>query len=65
MELKNQYTLPLCTKLEGLTVIWGVSKFHEYIFGREFTIFTDSKPLLGLLKEKHIVPPTASAKEQR
>lgn len=43
----------------------GGSKFHEYIFSREFTIFTYSKPLLGILKEKQIVPPTASAKGQR
>ena len=33
---------------DGLAVIFGVSKFHRYIYGREFTIIMDHKPLLGL-----------------
>ena len=33
---------------EGLAVIFGVSKFHKYIYGREFTNIMDHKPLLGL-----------------
>ena len=33
---------------EGLAVIFGVSKVHRYIYGGEFTIITDHKPLLGL-----------------
>ena len=35
---------------EGLAFIFGVFKFHRYIYGREFTIITDHKPLLGFLK---------------
>ena len=50
---------------EGLIVIFGVSKFHKYIYGREFTIITDYKPLLGLFKEDLAISPTGSARVQR
>ena len=50
---------------EGLAVIFGVSKFHKYIYGREFTIITDHKPLLGLFKEDRAISPTGSARVQR
>ena len=50
---------------EGLAVIFGVSKFHKYIYGREFTIIMDHKPLLGPFKEDHAISPTGSARVQR
>ena len=31
---------------EGLAVVFAVKKFHQYLFGRRFSIFTDHKPLL-------------------
>ena len=33
---------------EGLSVVFGVCKFHKYLEGRKFRIQTDHKPLLGL-----------------
>ncbi len=33
---------------EGLAVIFGVKKFHKYLYGWKFTIITDHKPLLSL-----------------
>ena len=48
-------------ELEGIGDIFGVSKFYKYIYGREFTIITDHKPLLGLFKEDGAVSPTGSA----
>ena len=31
--------------------LFGISKFHKYVFGRGFVVWTDKKPLLGLLQE--------------
>ena len=50
---------------EGLAVIFGVSEFHKYIYGREFTIITDHKPLLGLFKEDRAISLTGSVRVQR
>ena len=50
---------------EGLAVIFGVSKFHKYIYGREFTIITDHKLLLGLLEKDHAISPTVRTREKR
>ena len=36
---------------EGLSCIFGIKKFHDYVFGHAFELVTDHKPLLGLLKE--------------
>ena len=35
---------------EGLACIFGIKKFHDYLFGRKFELITDHKPLLGLFK---------------
>lgn len=50
---------------EGLGVIFGVQKFHNYIYGRHFTICTDHKPLITLLNEMKAVPQMASPRIQR
>lgn len=50
---------------EALGLVFGVMKFHEYLFGRMFTLITDHKPLLKILGPKTGVPPLAAAKMQR
>ena len=50
---------------EGLAIIYGVKKFHQYLFGRKFTIYSDHKPLQHLFSESRPVPVLASARIQR
>ena len=50
---------------EGLSCIFGINKFHDYLFGRSFELVTDHKPLLGLWKEGRPVSPQASARIKR
>lgn len=50
---------------EGLAVMFGIKRFHKYIYGRKFTIVTDHKPLLALFSEMRAVPQMASPRIQR
>ena len=50
---------------EGLACIFGVKKFHDYVFGRHFELVTDHKPLLGLIKEDRATPTQASSRIKR
>ena len=49
---------------EGLAIVFGVKKFHSYLFGRSFTIESDHQPLF-LFGEKKGIPSLASARIQR
>ena len=50
---------------EGLAIIFGVKRFHQYLFGRQFTILSDHKPLKHLFNESKTTPTLASARIQR
>ncbi|KAL5469129.1 hypothetical protein EMCRGX_G030333 [Ephydatia muelleri] len=50
---------------EGLAIVFGVKKFHQYLVGRSFTIYSDHKPLQYLFSETRPVPPMASSRIQR
>ena len=50
---------------EGLAIVFGVKKFHDYLLGRKFVIHSDHKPLQYLFSETRPVPPLASARIQR
>ena len=50
---------------EGLAIIFGVKKFHQYLLGRKFVIYSDHKPLQHLFSESRIISPMASARIQR
>ena len=49
---------------EALSLIYGISKFHTYLYGRKFVLVTDHKPLLTILGEKKGIPSMAAARLQ-
>ena len=50
---------------EALALIFWVTKFHKYLCGRSFTLQSDHRPLLGLLKQDRVISAMASARIQR
>ena len=50
---------------EALAILFGVSKFHQYVYSRHFVIYSDHKPLMYLFDESKFIPPLASARVQR
>ena len=50
---------------ESLSCIFGVKKFHSYLFGHPFSLVTDHKPLITLLHEHRAIPTSVSARIQR
>ena len=50
---------------EAVSLVFGIKKFHQYLYGRRFTLVTDHKPLTAILGPKKSVPPLAAARLQR
>ena len=50
---------------EALSCIFGINRFHTYLYGHRFTLITDHKPLLSLFKEQKAIPHQASGRIQR
>ena len=50
---------------EGLAIVSGVKKFHNFLYGRHFTIQSDHQPLSFLFGETKGIPQLASARIQR
>ena len=45
---------------ETLSIIFGIKKFHQYLYGRKFLLVTDHKPLVTLLGSKSGIPTLAA-----
>ena len=50
---------------EALSIVFGVNKFHQYLYGRKLLLVTDQKPLTTLLGPKSGIPTLAAARLQR
>lgn len=49
---------------EVLSLIYRITKFHKYLYGRPFTLVTDHRPLTTILGPKNRVPSLAAARMQ-
>ncbi|XP_064479229.1 uncharacterized protein K02A2.6-like [Ornithodoros turicata] len=50
---------------EALAIIFVVKKFHQYLWGRKFVLFTDHKSLAAIFGSKKGIPVTAANRMQR
>ncbi|XP_024064460.2 LOW QUALITY PROTEIN: uncharacterized protein K02A2.6-like, partial [Terrapene carolina triunguis] len=50
---------------EALGIIFGIRKFHQYLFGRKFTLLTDQRPLTSIFGPYTGIPPLAASRMQR
>ena len=41
---------------ETLAVTWDIERFHVYLYGINFTVLTDHKPLISIFKQNHEPP---------
>ncbi|KAL5509275.1 hypothetical protein EMCRGX_G004614 [Ephydatia muelleri] len=50
---------------EALAIIFAIKKFHQYLYGKEFILVTDHKPLCKLFGHMDGIPSLAAARIQR
>lgn len=50
---------------EALVLVFGVKKFHQYLWWRSFNLLTDHKPLVTFFGEHKSLPTMAAAHIQR
>ena len=50
---------------EALAVVCGVKKFHQYLYGLNFTLITDHQPLTALFSPDRSISATAGSRLQR
>lgn len=50
---------------EALSMVFGVRKFHQYLYGRKFKLLTDHRPLMTILGPYTGIPSLAASRLQR
>lgn len=50
---------------EGLGIVFGITKFHKYIWGRKFSLLTDHRPLLAIFSPTKGIPQHTANRLQR
>ncbi|XP_064464136.1 uncharacterized protein K02A2.6-like [Ornithodoros turicata] len=50
---------------EALAIIFSVRKFHQYLWGRKFVLYTDHKPLTVIFGPSRGIPVTTASRLQR
>ena len=50
---------------EALAIVFGVTTFHQFVYGRQFTLYSDHKPLIHIFNETKSVSAMASGCLQR
>ena len=50
---------------EALAIVFGVKKYHQYLYGRRFEFKTDHKPLIHIFGPSKSTPAMASGRIQR
>ena len=50
---------------EALALVFGVKLFHQYVYGRDFELYTDHRPLTYIFGSKRGIPHMTAARVQR
>ena len=50
---------------EALSIIFGVKKFHQFPYGRTFSLLTDHKPLITIFSPEKGIPTLVASRLQR
>ncbi|XP_062865163.1 uncharacterized protein K02A2.6-like [Trichomycterus rosablanca] len=50
---------------EALSLVWGIKKFHHYLYGQRFTLVTDHQPLVSIFNPRKGIPVMSATRLQR